>query len=420
MILSYYKKQNKEIRDSITSFESSYQTLINNLRDNLQTLSNGMKQEFQNLPQTFYPELEVTKEKTITDFLIDNFQLKINDMYSQKLQVKGSGVQRSSIILMNLFLVDNLYKSQNTIILIDEPEAFLYPTLVKSLRNIFQNVISNNDSIQMFLTTHSQEFISETNNNYYAFYNLDQTITHKSFQRSPSEEDIVKYSIISAYNSRVKNDVLLKYGLLDSVDDSENVIVVEGITDKNYLLSILPDDSRPQIRTGNDYKDWNYIGSGASGLLPILHYLNSVSKIKRNIFVLLDGDKEGKEAKKKILSEKKLAKSQNLMVFNLDDDQTIEDYFFSRDELIKSIITIQNNNNIIPEFDEELFRTVLSQSEQNNIAAFQSYLSLKKHSEMNLGSIKYQLSSMPKRTLKADNLLDKIRNFFEDLYNVSR
>ncbi|WP_190342111.1 ATP-dependent nuclease [Weissella cibaria] len=420
MILSYYKKQNKEIRDSITSFESSYQKLINNLRDNLQTLSNGMKQEFQNLPQTFYPELEVTKEKTITDFLIDNFQLKINDMYSQKLQVKGSGVQRSSIILMNLFLVDNLYKSQNTIILIDEPEAFLYPTLVKSLRNIFQNVVSNNDSIQMFLTTHSQEFISETNNNYYAFYNLDQTITHKSFQRSPSEEDIVKYSIISAYNSRVKNDVLLKYGLLDSVDDSENVIVVEGITDKNYLLSILPDDSRPQIRTGNDYKDWNYIGSGASGLLPILHYLNSVSKIKRNIFVLLDGDNEGKEAKKKILAEKKLAKSQNLMIFNLDDDQTIEDYFFSRDELIKSIITIQNNNNIIPEFDEELFRTVLSGSEQNNIAAFQSYLSLKKHSEMNLGSIKYQLSSMPKRTLKADKLLDQIKNFFEDLYNVSR
>ncbi|WP_262986937.1 ATP-dependent nuclease [Weissella cibaria] len=420
MILSYYKKQNKEIRDSITSFESSYQKLINNLRDNLQTLSNGMKQEFQNLPQTFYPELEVTKEKTITDFLIDNFQLKINDMYSQKLQVKGSGVQRSSIILMNLFLVDNLYKSQNTIILIDEPEAFLYPTLVKSLRNIFQNVVSNNDSIQMFLTTHSQEFISETNNNYYAFYNLDQTITRKSFQRSPSEEDIVKYSIISAYNSRVKNDVLLKYGLLDSVDDSENVIVVEGITDKNYLLSILPDDSRPQIRTGNDYKDWNYIGSGASGLLPILHYLNSVSKIKRNIFVLLDGDNEGKEAKKKILAEKKLAKSQNLMIFNLDDDQTIEDYFFSRDELIKSIITIQNNNNIIPEFDEELFRTVLSGSEQNNIAAFQSYLSLKKHSEMNLGSIKYQLSSMPKRTLKADKLLDQIKNFFEDLYNVSR
>lgn len=420
MILSYYKKQNKEIRDSITSFESSYQKLINNLRNNLQTLSNGMKQEFQNLPQTFYPELEVTKEKTITDFLIDNFQLKINDMYSQKLQVKGSGVQRSSIILMNLFLVDNLYKSQNTIILIDEPEAFLYPTLVKSLRNIFQNVVSNNGPIQMFLTTHSQEFISETNNNHYAFYNLDQTITHKSFQRSPSKEDIVKYSIISAYNSRVKNDVLLKYGLLDSVDDSENVIVVEGITDKNYLLSILPDDSRPQIRTGNDYKDWNYIGSGASGLLPILHYLNSVSKIKRNIFVLLDGDKEGKEAKRKILSEKKLAKSQNLMIFNLDDDQTIEDYFFSRDELIKSIITIQNNNNIIPEFDEELFRNMLSESEQNNMAAFQSYLSLKKRSEMTLGSIKYQLSSMPERTLKADNLLDQIKNFFEDLYNVSR
>lgn len=416
MILSYYKKQNREIRNSIVSFESSYKKLISDLRNNLQTLSNGMKQEFQNLPQSFYPELEVTKEKTITDFLIDNFQLKINDMYSQKLQVKGAGVQRSSIILMNLFLVNNLYRNENTIILLDEPEAFLYPTLVKSLKNIFQKVASKNDSIQMFITTHSQEFISETNNNHYAFYNLAQAIEHRSFQRSKREEDIVKYSIISEYNSRVKNDVLLKYGLLDSVDDSENVIVVEGISDEKYLLSILPDSCRPQIRTGSDYNDWNYIGYGASGILPILHYLNSVSKIKRNIFVLLDGDKEGKEAKKKILSEKELSKSQNLKVFNLDSGQTIEDYFFSRDDLIGHIITIQKRSNIIPEFEERLFRIVLSESKQNSIEALKSYLSLKDHLEINLGSIKYQLSSMPDHTFKTDALLKQIKEFFGDLY----
>lgn len=416
MILSYYQKQNKEIRNSIDSFESSYKKLISDLRNNLQTLSNGMKQEFQNLPQSFYPELEVTKEKTITDFLIDNFQLRINDMYSQKLQVKGAGVQRSSIILMNLFLVNNLYRSENTIILLDEPEAFLYPTLVKSLKSIFQKLASKNDSIQMFITTHSQEFISETNNNHYAFYNIAQKIEHKSFQRSKREEDIVKYSIIYEYNSRVKNDVLLKYGLLDSVDDSENVIVVEGISDKKYLLSILPNHCRPQIRTGSDYNDWNYIGYGASGILPILHYLNSVSKIKRNIFVLLDGDKEGTEAKKKILSEKKLTKSQNLKVFTLDSGQTIEDYFFSRDDLINHIITIQKSFNIIPEFEETLFRTVLSESNQNNIEALKSYLRLKDHLEINLGSIKYQLSSMPEHTLKTDVLLKQIKDFFEDLY----
>lgn len=424
MILSYYKKQNKEIRKSITSFEDSYKTLISDLRDNLQTLSNGMKQEFQNLPQSFYPELEITKEKTITDFLIDNFQLKINDVYSQKLQVKGAGVQRSSIILMNLFLVNYLYNNENTIILIDEPEAFLYPTLVKSLKKIFQNVVSTNASMQMFITTHSQEFISETNNNYYAFYNLDQKIEHRSYQRSKSEEDIVKYSSIYAYNSRVKNEVLLKYGLLDSVDDSENIIVVEGISDKNYLLSILPEKYRPQIRTGSDYKEWNYIGNGANGILPILHYLNSVSDIKRNIFVLLDGDNEGETAKKKILSEKELLNSQNLTVFNLDSDNTIEDYFFSRDDLIEAIVTIQQKYNAIPYFDETLFRTVLSQSKQNNIEALKTYLSMTDNSGMHLGSIKYKLSkyklsSMSKGITKTDTLLEHIKNFFWDLYNIS-
>lgn len=415
MILSYYQKQNRTIRKSITNFEESYKKLINDLKDNLQTLSNGMKQEFQNLPQSFYPELEITKEKTITDFLIDNFQLKINDMYSQKLQVKGAGVQRSSIILMNIFLVNNLYKNENTVILLDEPEAFLYPTLVKSLKNIFQKVVSINDSMQLFVTTHSQEFISETGNKSYSFYNLTQKIDHKKFQRSKSDEDIVKYSIISEYNNKVKNDVLLKYGLLDSIDDSENVIIVEGITDKNYLLSILPDDVRPQIRTGSDYGDWNYIGSGASGILPLLHYLNSVSQISRNIFVLLDGDTAGLDAAKKIKSEKELSRH-TISVMSLDDNKTIEDYFFTRDELLERIITIQNIKQLIPEFDADLLRRMLlKKSKQKNIEVFKNFLKLS-DSEMKLGSFKYQLSTMPGYTPEADSLLRKVKNFFKNLF----
>lgn len=111
-----------------------------------------------------------------------------------------------------------------------------------------------------------------------------------------------------------------------------------------------------------------------------------------------------------------MTKSQNLKVFTLDSGQTIEDYFFSRDDLINHIITIQKSFNIIPEFEETLFRTVLSESNQNNIEALKSYLRLKDHLEINLGSIKYQLSSMPEHTLKTDVLLKQIKDFFEDLY----
>ncbi|USS90680.1 ATP-dependent nuclease [Fructilactobacillus carniphilus] len=420
MILSYYKRKNRKIKKSIDDFENSYKTLITNLKNNLQILSEGMKSDFQNLPQSFYPELEITKEQKITDFLIDNFQVKINDTYSQPLKVKGSGVQRSSIILMNLFLVNNLYKNKNTIILLDEPEAFLYPTLVKSLKNIFQKVIDSNDQMQSFITTHSPQFIAETSNKKYSFYNLTQHSEMKKFSRSKNEEDIVKSSIISKYNQKVKNEVLIKYGLIDNVDDCEDIIIVEGITDKNYLDYLLPDDHRPQIRYGNEYKKWKFISSGANGILPILKYLDYVSKIERNIFILLDGDNEGQKVKKNIESEKELRKNSKLKIYNLSNDLTIEDYFFTKEDLAEKIIKIQkektrNGEKFIDNLDEELLKRNLKTSNQPNIKSLESTLELQ-NNNYKIGQIKYELSKVPGKNENTDKLSQDIKNFFDDLY----
>lgn len=394
MILSYYKKQNKEIKKSVDDFEKAYNNLISNLSNNLETLSSGMKAKFEDLPQTFYPELSLKKEKTITDFLIDNFQLNINDTYAQNLKVKGSGVQRSSIILMNLFLVDNIYQDQNTIILVDEPEAFLYPTLVEAIKKTLQTIVKNNEQMQLFITTHSPEFIQETNNPSYSFYNLSQDQFNKSFQRSSKEEDVVKYSIISRYTSKIKNEILQKYGLLDSIDNYENIIIVEGPSDKNYLIkTLLESSNRPQIRTSTDYKDIDGISSGASGIVPILYYLDAVSEVTRNINVILDGDEEGKKTARKINAEKRIKKKHNIKITNLDNEKSIEDYFYDKSSVTKKVIQVVNAEQLIDGFDEKQFAQTMEMSTQNIVESIRNYFRMKGFSEKGvLGRIKYELS----------------------------
>lgn len=416
MILSFYKKQNKAIRQSVAEFETAYQNLINNLSSNLTMLSSGMKSKFADLPQNFYPELSLTKEKTITDFLIDNFQLKINDTYAQNLKVKGSGVQRSSIILMNLFLVDNIYQDHNTIILVDEPEAFLYPTLVQAIKQTFQKIVKNNQKMQLFVTTHSPEFIAETNKKSYSFYNLSQEQYIQKFARSQRTEDIVKYSIISKYTAKVKNEILLKYGLLDQINNYENIILVEGPSDKNYLTRSLFTDIRPQIRTANDYQSYN-IPSGTSGIIPILYYLDTVSQVTRNITIVLDGDEAGKKMEKKIRAEKKIFREHNINIIILDNDKSIEDYFFDKESAIKKIIGIQDKGQFIENFNKSEFISIMRYSKHNIIESVRNYFRVQGISEKGiLGKIKYQMSLERIDTELSEPLAEKIRHSFSELY----
>lgn len=110
-----------------------------------------------------------------------------------------------------------------------------------------------------------------------------------------------------------KYEVLKNYGLLDDINDYEYIIVCEGETDCNYIKYMLREkEDIPQIRYGkfsdgvipkNADLNYKYVGKGASACLPILVYLDTVSQVKRKVFVLLDGDEEGKTIYRKIIPE---------------------------------------------------------------------------------------------------------------------
>ena len=64
-----------------------------------------------------------------------------------------------------MYLLKEIYTRENKIILLDEPEAFLYPLLEKQIKMQLEKTIStqNNDEdtqIQIFMTSHSSTYLN--------------------------------------------------------------------------------------------------------------------------------------------------------------------------------------------------------------------------------------------------------------------
>lgn len=421
LILRYFKKQSKEVKQVIEKFENQYKELINTFRNNIKDIEGNLSNQFEALKDIgIKPVLEIENKSDVTQFLMDNIKMKLDDSYVQDINSKGAGVQRASLILLSLYLLSEIFVSENKIILLDEPEAFLYPLLVKKVKKTLEETIECHKKFQVFMTTHSRDFLKEINNKGYSFYDVRQELVEASYQRSKNDTDINKYSVVREVDKKIKCEVLKNYGLLDEIDDYESIIVCEGPTDKNYLLRILQnEDFIPQIRYGK-YVDgvgetsalnlkYDYVGKGASAILPILIYLDNISEISRKVFVLLDGDDEGK----KVYSQIKENEYANLEIhkFILPEGKEIEDMVFSKDEFIHRVISI------VPEIKNEkmAFENIMQKVGPNEsmMEQLEKYIEINKYYAIPIGKIKYNLSiNLDDCDIIDDWLIDDLRRVF--------
>lgn len=423
LILRYFKKQSKDVKQVIEKFENQYNELINTFRNNISGIEDNLCNQFEALRDIgIKPVLEIENKSDVTQFLMDNIKMKLDDSYVQDINSKGAGVQRASLILLSLYLLSEIFVSENKIILLDEPEAFLYPLLVKKVKTTLEDTIENNKNFQVFMTTHSRDFLKEINNIRYSFYDVKQILVETSYQRSKNDTDINKYSVVREIDKKIKCEVLRNYGLLDEIDDYESVIVCEGPTDKNYLLKILQnEDFIPQIRYGK-YVDgvgetsalklkYNYVGKGATAILPILIYLDNISEISRKVFVLLDGDDEGK----KVYNQIKGNEYVNLEIHKLilPDGKEIEDMVFTKEEFIRRVI------DIVPEIKNEktAFEKIMEKvrPEESLVKQLEKYIEINKFTAVPIDKIKHNLSINLDDCEIVDNwIINDLRRIFYD------
>ena len=370
------------------------------------------------------PKFEFDLNKEITKFLMENIELRLDDDYAQEFGTKGAGVQRSSLILITIYLLKEIYTKENKIILLDEPEAFLYPLLEKQIKVQLEQTISNenkdeNTKIQIFMTSHSSTYLNEISNPDYSFSYLKQISVKKAYKRSKNNEDTNKYTIIEPMNRKNRYEVLKNYGLLDSVNDYPYVIVCEGETDRNYIVKLLEkQDDIPQIRYGK-YSDglvgkasdlnYKYIGRGTSSILPILIYLDNVSSVSRKVFVLLDGDKEGQNVNNYINS----AEYSNLELkkYILPKNKVIEDVVFTKEQYANRVVSkIQTLNS-----ERERFIQIISNidSKKSVIEQTKQFVEGNNIPEADINHIKSMISQdLNSEILQKGDLYQSLIDFF--------
>ena len=145
--------------------------------------------------------------------------------------------------------------------------------------------------------------------------------------------------------------------------------------------------------------------------MPILIFLDNISEISRKVFVLLDGDDEGK----KVYNQIKDNEYANLEIhkFILPDGKEIEDMVFTKDEFVRRVI------GIVPEIKNEriAFEKIMQKvsSEESMVEQLEKYIEINKFSTVPIDKIKHYLSINLEDCEIVDNwIINELRSVFYD------
>jgi predicted ATP-dependent endonuclease of OLD family len=207
---------------------------------------------------------------------------------------KGSGAQRAVLLSLMQFISKSTNK--NIIWGIDEPEAFLQPSLQRRVSDVLQKIVAEKNQT-IILTTHSQYFID--------IKSLDQTylftgkISPRSYIRKPNEIFYEMNTLPVANISAFEKASLIKKHLGIKSNDGWEImpfnIIVEGEEDKKYLELLFQALELPIP---------NILWSGgASKIAGYLQFYNTYAKeinFKPEFLCIFDNDEEGRKQEAKI------------------------------------------------------------------------------------------------------------------------
>ncbi|MCM1103017.1 MAG: ATP-binding protein [Clostridium sp.] len=160
----------------------------------------------------------ILKAEYVND--IDGEKLYFDDSHWVKLIYGSSGQQESLWILLLLFVV--ILENKKAFIILEEPEAHLYPIAQRYIVELIALTINSSGS-DFFITTHSPYVMSSTNlliqsaivENQAALKN-EEPVVKKQFRISPQK--VAAYKIMETDAFEIKNIVDLSSGMVESME----------------------------------------------------------------------------------------------------------------------------------------------------------------------------------------------------------
>ncbi|WP_327078374.1 ATP-dependent nuclease [Prochlorothrix hollandica] len=208
--------------------------------------------------------------------------------YSKQLQLAKSTAKKPDI---NLDEKSNSTRKKY-MILLEEPELFLHPTAIRSVRNLLYDLAKNSE-FQIICATHSPVII-------------DLAQSQNSLVR------IVKIPEIGSISHQVKREELIAPRMLETFNPhvceaffADQVILVEGSTEAIAIRQIL---EKMELENSNskDIKNFHIVNCGGKTTIPEFQRILRLFKIEYTVFHDSDSrlDKNGKSLNVWTINEK--------------------------------------------------------------------------------------------------------------------
>ena len=315
------KKVNEEIENlnSIHNFENS-------LLDELKKYDKNTKLKLSS------KDISLDPYKTIYPYLIKED--------GKPYYVSGDGLRKmTSYSLHRLIALKNKGK-RITVFLVEEPENHLHKT---TLLKLAQVLFKEDEFPYLFLTTHSQELLSEMNKiNLVRIASANKTYSH--FYQVPADYERVKkmlntnlaralfYSrvlLVEGPSEVTLFDALLTYKCNYKTKDTE-ILPVNGIAFKEYLNVLIPLNILTFIKTDNDIKkDGTTLGlNRLKSLLILVAKLKKYSPEKNEEYTSITVTKIEDDQNKRLLYESNnllidLCKTENIYLSKQDLEEDL-------------------------------------------------------------------------------------------------
>lgn len=252
-------KSMKALKEFIDATQIAVSKIESEITNNMKAFVNdieGIDTSLWNM-KILFPEFNDLREAI--SGMID---FTLYDTNSNSLETKGSGIQR--VVLLSLIRYISEKTEKKIIWCIDEPEAFLQPSLQKQIKEELFSMINDN---YMFITTHSHFFVDIKQPERTLLFRVSSEL--KDYKRANGKKYYKNNTEYVNKEGFAKIEAIRKHLGLENNDSWEIMpynIVVEGEEDKKYLLSL-------SQKFNIDMPNIIAIG-GASKVQGVLGYIN--------------------------------------------------------------------------------------------------------------------------------------------------
>ncbi|MBY0015019.1 ATP-dependent nuclease [Bacillus cereus] len=277
------------------------------------SLSKELSEKFQKLVGHQALSIEIKVERTDIIHLHET-KIKDHDILSASsdensfdIQTSGTGMQSLLIIAILEAYIKHNTTEQDFILIIEEPEVYLHPSLQRKIVNILKEISSSN---QVFISTHSPIVVSQL-----------------------KSEDLVCIKKESGITEKLDSDsgfIINELGIRpDDIFQHTKILFVEGPDDKKLIRSLIDKLVKSKKINAEKADALQIIDVGGIDTLSfysnarILDTMNKAHHNHYKFWIMVDSDGNSKEEVQKRI-EKSLKEFNN--IYNEEDLFILEEY----------------------------------------------------------------------------------------------